>query len=117
MSPSPAAQSPVRIHLIEWTATQKPDASSGLPQLANTSTPTMAAKNSVFCQRGRLISAAGKSAWLFAFSNSSLRKMKCMARPTTTEKTTAPTARATPSSRPRIRAVRMMASTLMAGPE
>ena len=35
----------------------------------------------------------------------------------TTLKTMAPTARATPSSSPRIRPVRMMARTLMAGPE
>jgi len=117
MSPRPAAHSPVRSHLTEWTATQKPSASAGLPQLAKTSTPTMAAKKSAFCQSGRPASGSGRSAWLFAFSSSSLRKMKCMARPTNTENTTAPTARAMPSSRPRMRAVRMMASTLMAGPE
>jgi hypothetical protein len=40
-----------------------------------------------------------------------------MASPITIEKTIAATARATPSSKPSTRAVRMMASTLIAGPE
>jgi hypothetical protein len=48
---------------------------------------------------------------------SSFRKRKCIARPMTTEKTTAPTARARPNSIPRMRAVRTIARMLIAGPE
>jgi len=54
------------------------------------------------------------SAWR---ARSSFRKIKCIRSPITTLKTTAPIARARPSSQPRMRAVRMIARTLMAGPE
>ncbi len=74
------------------------------------------AKKSPFCHSGRFTSGSGSRAWMRAFSISSLRKMKCMTSPMTTLNTIAPTARATPSSRPRTRAVKMIASTLIAGP-
>ena len=45
-----------------------------------------------------------------------LRKITAMSKPTITPNTIAPITRATPSSKPRTRAVRKMASTLMAGP-
>ncbi len=45
------------------------------------------------------------------------RKKNAIRRPIITEKTTAPTARPTPISMPNTRAVRIMAKTLMAGPE
>ena len=60
--------------------------------------------------------AKGSAPWLCR-SASSRRKRKAIRRPTTTAKTTAPPARASPISIPRTRAVRIRARTLMAGPE
>ena len=85
--------------------------------MANTRMAIMDAKKSPFCHSGRLTSGTGTCACAAAFAASSFRKTRCISSPITMLNATAPTARATPSSMPSTRAVRMIARTLMAGPE
>ncbi len=47
--------------------------SFGAPQLANTRTPTITAKNTAFCHKGRVTSGSGMAAWPLALPSSSLR--------------------------------------------
>ena len=116
-APSPAAAAAVIAHFTDQIACQAPVDTSGRPQFANTRMATIAKKNTAFCHSGRLTSGSGMSAHAAALACSSFLKIRCIESPITTLKTTAPTVRAMPISRPRIRAVNAMASTLMAGPE
>ena len=87
-------------------------------QLAKISTATMSPSQDAVFQSGRG-AGPGSGIWAAALTlrSSSLRKIHAITAPITTEKTIAPAARATPSSTPSTRAVRIIASALIAGPE
>ena len=77
----------------------------------------MAASSEALCQSGRFDAGGSGIAMVASVLDSSLfRKITAISRPTITPNTIAPITRATPSSKPRTRAVRKMANTLMAGP-
>ena len=117
MNCNETAKKAVSGHLTPYTAWKKTSEGSAFAQLAKTSTAAMEAKYSVVCHSGLFTSGSGNSACAAALAASSCLYIKCMARPMTTLNTTAPMARAAPSSKPSMRAVSTMASTLMAGPE
>ena len=114
-----ARNPPPIIHFALAIICQSPNSPSALPQLMKTRNPIMEAKYRAVFQSGlsiRVSSAREKSLSSCLFF-SSFRKIRCMSRPMTTAKTIAPTALASPSLYPRTLAVRMIARTLMAGPE
>ena len=110
----------------QWTrktAAKKPTAWFDAPQLAKTRIATIVPRKAASCHgclgtgSAAAAAAAKGSAPFLCRSPSSRRNRSAMSTPTTTAKRTAPTARAIPSCRPSTRAVRIMARTLIAGPE
>ena len=105
------------------TAAKNPTARFGEPQLTKTRSATIEPRNAASChglRRGGTSPApdvAKGSGPLATRADSSFRKRNAIKSPMTTENPTAPTIRAMPSSRPRTRAVRIIARTLIAGPE
>ncbi len=107
----------VNSHLYSNTMDHTVDAVPGSDQFAKTRMPTSEAKYVTSCPSVRAAATTGAAGMALVRACSSARKRPCMIRPMTTLNTMAPIARATPSRQPSTRAVRTMASRLIAGPE
>ena len=96
---------------------EKWEVAAGAPQLANTRIATSVKKNTAVCHNGRFSGGGTTFICSISLSRSSLRNMNDISKPMTMANVTAPIIRASPISRPRIRAVRIIERILMAGPE
>jgi len=112
-----AAAAVVSSHLLAYRKCHTPAPSGEPPQLAKTSTATIGPKSAASWCSGRASTASGATSAGPGSSPCLVRsKSRAMTSPMTTLKTTAPIARARPISTPSTRAVRITASTLIAGP-
>ena len=109
----------MRYHLYVNIYYQALDVSSaaGLPQLAKTSIATSVKKWKAVWLIALFSGISGKFICSSRFALSSFLKINAIANQIITEKLTAPIVLATPISKPRILAVSIIESMLMAGPE
>ena len=112
-------KNPVIYHLFDHMKYHPPlsTPSAGLPQFAKTRISTSAKKCRAVCHSGRFSGGMATFICASSFSFSSFLKIHAIISPITIANTTAPRTRASPSSHPRILAVRIMARIFMAGPE